>query len=134
MFSSNAELRERGTQIFEQLFGDGAKEAVTRDMEGLCPDFVDMTIEWAMGGITARPGLDLVTRELLVIASCVTLGHAVTQLRAHTQAALNAGATREQIIEAILQIKFYAGGAAVRNALVHIKDILNSTAREPSAL
>jgi hypothetical protein len=36
--------------------------------------------------------------------------------------------TREQIIEAILQLTFYAGGAAVRNALVHVKDILNSGA------
>jgi 4-carboxymuconolactone decarboxylase len=38
---------------------------------------------------------------------------------------LNAGATREQIIEVILQLTFYAGGAAVRNALVHVKEILN---------
>ena len=49
----------------------------------------------------------------------------VTQLRAHAQAGLNAGASREQIIEAILQLTFYAGGAAVRNALVSVKDILN---------
>ncbi|NYF79383.1 carboxymuconolactone decarboxylase family protein [Granulicella arctica] len=134
MFSSNPELRERGTQLFEQLFGGDAREAVTRDSEGLCPDFIDMTIEWAIGGITARPGLDIVTRELVVIASCVMLGHTVPQLRAHTQAALNAGATREQIIEAILQIKFYAGGAAVRNALVHVKDILNSSVQGPPDL
>jgi 4-carboxymuconolactone decarboxylase len=122
---SNPELRQRGLAHFERLFGAGAGEALVRDMEDLCPDFTDMSIEWAIGGITARPGLDYVSRELVVIASCVTLGHAVTQLRAHTQAALRAGATREQIVEAILQLTFYAGGAAVRNALVHVKDILN---------
>ncbi|CDX30332.1 conserved hypothetical protein [Mesorhizobium sp. ORS 3359] len=124
---SNPELRRRGLAHFERLFGAGAGDALVRDMEGLCPDFTDMSIEWAIGGITARPGLDYVTREIVVIAACVTLGHTVTQLRAHTQAALNAGATREQIIEAILQLTFYAGGAAVRNALVHVKDILNHT-------
>jgi 4-carboxymuconolactone decarboxylase len=122
---SNPELRRRGLAYFEQLFGDGAGETLIEDMKGLCPDFTDMSIEWAVGGITCRPGLDLITRELVVIASCVTLGHPVPQLKAHTQAALNAGATREQIIEAILQLTFYAGGAAVRNALVHVKDILN---------
>ncbi|AZO33975.1 MAG: carboxymuconolactone decarboxylase family protein [Mesorhizobium sp.] len=132
---SNPELRQRGLAYFERLFGAGAGEALVRDMQDLCPDFTDMSIEWAIGGITTRPGLDYVTRELVVIASCVT--HTVTQLRAHTQAALRAGATREEIVEAILQLTFYAGGAAVRNALVHVKDILNGAvddADEPQAL
>ncbi|GKL96581.1 hypothetical protein NUKP64_30060 [Klebsiella variicola] len=47
-------------------------------------------------------------------------------MRAHAQAALNAGATREEIIEVVLQLLFYAGGAAVRNALVNIRDIINA--------
>lgn len=118
-------LRERGMALFNALYGDGAGEELRQDMADLCPDFTDISIEWAMGGILARPGLDAKTRELVVIASCVTLGHTVPQLRAHTQAALNAGASREEIIEAILQLLFYAGGAAVRNALVNVRDILN---------
>jgi 4-carboxymuconolactone decarboxylase len=77
-----------------------------------------MTIEWAMAGIMARPGLDLLTREYLLIASCVTLGHAVPQLRAHIDAALKLGASKAQVVEVILQMTFYAGGAAVANALV----------------
>jgi 4-carboxymuconolactone decarboxylase len=121
---SQPTLRERGAALLQQLHGSGAADALRADMEGLCPDFVDMSIEWALGGVMARPGLDLVTRELVVISSCVTLGHPVTQLRAHVHAALAAGATREQVIEAILQLMFYAGGAAVRNALVHCKDLL----------
>ncbi len=98
-------------------------------MQDVCPDFTNMSIEWAAGGVTCRPGLDAVTRELAVIAACVTMGHPVPQLRAHTQAALKAGATREQVIEALLQLLFYTGGASVRNALVHIKDILNTPAQ-----
>ncbi len=86
--------------------------------------FADMTIEWALGGVMARPGLDLLTRQLVLIASCVTQGHAMPQLRAHAEAALEAGATKEQIVETILQLTFYAGGPAVRNSLVFLKDIL----------
>ncbi|KQN43015.1 carboxymuconolactone decarboxylase [Serratia sp. Leaf50] len=123
---TNPELRERGMRLFNELYGYGAGEELRKDMADLCPDFTDISIEWAMGGILARPGLDARTRELVVIASCVTLGHTVPQLRAHTQAALNAGASREEIIEAVLQLLFYAGGAAVRNALVNIRDILNA--------
>lgn len=120
---SNPELRERGL-AYLTLFGDGAADALVNDMEGLCPDFTALSIEWALGGIASRPGLDRITRELVVVAACVTLGHPIVQLRAHTQAALMAGATRTQVIEAILQLLFYAGGAAVRNALVNVKDIL----------
>ncbi|WP_313688831.1 carboxymuconolactone decarboxylase family protein [Pantoea sp.] len=120
------ELRQRGMTLFNELYGDGAGEALRQDMADICPDFTDITIEWAMGGIMSRDGLAPMTRELVVIASCVTLGHTVPQLKAHTQAALNAGASREQIIETILQLLFYAGGAAVRNALVHVRDILNT--------
>src|SRR4029079_1217380 len=93
-------------------------EKLVEAQKDICPDFATMTIEWAMAGIMARPGLDLLTREYLVIASCVTLGHAVPQLRAHIEAAMKLGATKEQIVEAILQVLFYAGGAAVANALV----------------
>ena len=124
MMLSQPTLRERGAALLEQLHGSGAAQALKADMEGLCPDFVEMSVEWALGGVMARPGLDLITRELVVIASCVTLGHPVTQLRAHVHAALAAGATREQIIESILQLMFYAGGASVRNALVHCRDLL----------
>ncbi|MBZ6534072.1 carboxymuconolactone decarboxylase family protein [Acinetobacter seifertii] len=120
------ELRQRGLMLFNQLYGNGAGEALRQDMADICPDFTDITIEWAMGGIMSREGLAPITRELVVIASCVTLGHPVPQLKAHTQAALNAGASRTQIIETILQMLFYAGGAAVRNALVHIQEIVNA--------
>ncbi len=120
------ELRQRGLMLFNQLYGNGAGEALRQDMADICPDFTEITIEWAMGGIMSREGLDPITRELVVIASCVTLGHPVPQLKAHTQAALNAGASRTQIIETILQMLFYAGGAAVRNALVHIQEIVNA--------
>jgi 4-carboxymuconolactone decarboxylase len=78
MMLSQPTLREGGAALLEQLHGSGAAQALKADMEGLCPDFVEMSVEWALGGVMARPGLDLITRELVVIASCVTLGHPVT--------------------------------------------------------
>lgn len=118
------ELHRRGLELLEQLHGGHAGEAMVAEMRDVCPFFAEMTVDWAFGGVMARPGLDLVTRQLVLIASCVTLGHAEPQLRAHVEAALAAGATREQITEAILQLTFYAGGPAVRNALVGIRDLL----------
>src|SRR5262245_59118270 len=111
------ERYNKGLALLDQLHGGQAGEQMVQAMKGICPDFSTMTIEWAMAGIMARPGLDLLTREYAVIASCVTLGHAVPQLRAHIASALKLGATKEQVVEVILQTLFYAGGAAVANAL-----------------
>ena len=121
---SDPETRRTGLALLERLHGGAAGEQLVRELDGICPDFADMTVEWALAGIMARPGLDLATRELLLIAACVTLGHAVPQLRAHIAAAGRAGASRQQIVEAILQMTFYAGGAATSNALRIAKEVL----------
>ncbi len=117
MLSRDTEAYARGLAMFERLHGGHSGARLAESREELCPDFLTMTMEWAFAGVLDRPGLDLATRELVVVASCVTLGHALPQLRAHIEAALVAGATREQIVETILQTLFYAGGAAVNNAL-----------------
>ena len=108
----------------DQLHGGRSGEALVAAVARICPDFADMTFEWALAGVMARPGLDLKTRELLLIAACTTLGHAQPQLRAHIDAARRVGATREEIVETILQMLFYAGGAAVANALIIAGEVL----------
>ncbi|MBN3768921.1 MULTISPECIES: carboxymuconolactone decarboxylase family protein [Burkholderia] len=113
----------RGLALFERLHGAHSGKDLAQSRETLCPDFLTMTMQWAFAGVLDRPGLDLATRELVVIACCVTLGYALPQLRAHVEAALVAGATREQIVETILQTMFYAGGAAVNNALGVVAEV-----------
>ena len=110
------ETYARGLALFERLHGEHSGKQLAASREELCPDFLTMTMQWAFAGVLDRPGLDLATRELIVIASCVTLGYALPQLRAHIEAAIVAGASQEQIVESILQTMFYAGGAAVNNA------------------
>lgn len=126
MENTKSETYQKGFALLNQLHGGQAGEALVDNLKNICPDFVDMTIEWAMQGIMARPGLDLLTREYLLIASCTTLGHTVPQLKAHIDAALKLGASKQQIVEVILQMTFYAGGAAVSNALAHAKEVFAS--------
>jgi 4-carboxymuconolactone decarboxylase len=114
---TNTPSYRAGLALLEQLHGGEAGQQLVESLAGICPDFATMTIDWALAGIMARPGLDLLTREFLLIASCTTLGHAVPQLRAHLASARKLGATKEQIVEVILQMTFYAGGAATSNAL-----------------
>ncbi len=118
----------KGLALLNQLHGGEAGERMVEAMQDICPDFSTMTIEWAMAGIMGRPGLDLLTREYIVIASCVTLGHATPQLRAHIASARKLGAAKEQVVEVILQTLFYAGGAAVANALAVAKEVFAASA------
>ena len=115
--TAKSETYEKGLALLNHLHGGHTGEQMVEAMKEVCPDFATMTIEWAMAGIMARPGLDLLTRELIIVSSCVTLGHAVPQLRAHIDAAMKLGATKQQIVETILNVIFYAGGASVANAL-----------------
>jgi 4-carboxymuconolactone decarboxylase len=126
MENQKSETYQKGLALLNQLHGGQAGEQLVNNLKDICPDFVDMTVEWAMQGIMGRPGLDLLTREYLLIASCTTLGHTVSQLKAHIDAALKLGASKQQIIEVILQMTFYAGGAAVSNALSHAKEVFQS--------
>ena len=130
MENNKSETYQKGLALLNQLHGGQAGEQLVNNLKDVCPDFVDMTIEWAMQGIMARPGLDLLTREYLLIASCTTLGHAVPQLKAHIDAALKLGGSKEQIIEVILQMVFYAGGAATSNALGYAKEVFEQHGKE----
>lgn len=123
---TNQEQYERGRALLEKIHGGHAGDALVAAQREICPDFAAMSIEWAMGGITVRPGLDLRTRQLLVIAAGTTLGHATPQLAAHIDGVLAVGATREEIVESILQMLLYAGGAVVANALAIANEVLRN--------
>lgn len=120
---NDSEKYKRGLEILKELHGGQVGEAMVQEMAEVCPDFCTMTIEWALGGIMARPGLDVATRELLLVASCATRGNADPQLRAHMESARKLGVSREQMVETLLTLLFYAGGPAVRNALLIIREV-----------
>lgn len=113
----------RGLALLNELHGGHSGAALIEALKSICPDFATMTIQFAFGQVITREGLDLKTRELTIIASCVTLGHAIPQLKAHVEAALKVGATQQEIVEVIMQTALYAGFPAVSNAFLAIKDI-----------
>jgi 4-carboxymuconolactone decarboxylase len=122
----NSDAYRRGLKLLDTLHGGHVGEVMVNEMNAICPDFATMTVEWAINGIMGRPGLDLATRELLLVASCVTSGNAQPQLRAHMESAAKLGVSREKMIESLLTLLFYAGGPSVRNALVEVPNVYNA--------
>jgi 4-carboxymuconolactone decarboxylase len=123
---NQSERYKKGEAFLNKIHGAHTGEAIVSALEDVCPDLASMTIEWGFGEIVSRPGIDLKTRQLVTVASCVTLGHAQPQLRAHIEGALNVGATKEEIVEVILQVALYAGFAAATNAMLLAKDVFAS--------
>jgi 4-carboxymuconolactone decarboxylase len=123
---NNSERYKKGEALLNKIHGAHTGEAIVSALNDICPDLAGMTIEWGFGEIVSRPGIDLRTRQLVTVASCVTLGHAQPQLRAHIEGALNVGATKEEIVEVILQVALYAGFAAATNAMLLAKEVFAS--------
>nr|WP_236656893.1 carboxymuconolactone decarboxylase family protein [Acidisarcina polymorpha] len=71
----------------------------------------------------SRLGLDLKTRELAVVAALMAMGNATPQLKVHVHGALNVGASREEVLEIIIQIAVYARFPAALNGLTWAKDV-----------
>src|SRR6185295_3028794 len=113
---SRSERYQKGEALLNKIHGAHTGETIVSALDDVCPDLASMTIEWGFGEIVSRSGIDLKTRQLVTVASCVTLGHAQPQLRAHIEGALNVGATPQEIVEVILHVCLYAGFAAGTNA------------------
>ncbi|MDR3477004.1 MAG: carboxymuconolactone decarboxylase family protein [Gammaproteobacteria bacterium] len=119
----NNERYELGLKTLEELHGGHVGIQMVKDLQDVCPDFVTMIIEWSFGEVASRKGIDFKTRELVIIASCVTLGHVPAQLKAHIESAIKIGVTKQQIVEVILQMSIYAGMALTSNAFRVAKEV-----------
>lgn len=118
---------ESGLNLLNRLHGGHTGENILNSFAEICPKMAEMTIEIVFRDILQRPQLDLKTRELAIIASLVTLGHSLPQVRSHAEVALNAGASKEEITEIILQTAYFVGFPAAANAMIAIKDVFNAS-------
>lgn len=114
---------EKGVETLNKIDAEGA-ERIKELLKDIAPDMAKFIVEFPYGDIYSRPGLDLKTRELITIASLVTLGNAPKQLKVHIQNALNVGCTKEQIVEVMMQMAVYAGFPAALNGLLAVKEVL----------
>ena len=118
----NSERYVRGLAKLKEIDGQ-AGEKVIESLCGIAPDFARLLIEFPFGDIYSRPGLDLKTRELAVVAALTALGNAAPQLKVHIQGARNVGCSEQEIVEIIIQMAVYAGFPAALNGLFAAKEV-----------
>jgi 4-carboxymuconolactone decarboxylase len=116
------ERYDRGWDVLKQVNGPAA-ERLFAELADIAPDLGRWVVEFAFGDVVARPGLDARTRELATVAALAAQGQWPQELRAHIAGALNVGASREEIIEVILQMAVYAGFPAAINGIRAAKEV-----------
>src|SRR5437870_2114242 len=103
-----AERTERGGKLLDKMLGPEQAAAVRAGWREMCPDFEAYVTEFLAGEIWSRPLLDLRTRSLVTLAVLVALGRS-RALELNLRLARNNGATRQDVVETLLQIAPYAG-------------------------
>lgn len=103
--------------MLRRLLGDSRASEVRAAWTQLSPDFARLVTNFLAGKIWSRPHLDLKTRSLVTVAALTALGRP-NGLRLNIEIALNNGATKEDILETLLQMAPYAGFPACWDGLI----------------
>lgn len=104
-------------------------------LDAIVPGFARQLIDTEFGSSPNRSGLDPKTRELVLIASCGALGPAgIEGVRMRIAAALEAGVSRMDILEVLIQVGLCAGLPASMGALQTAAEVFAEfDARGPGA-
>ena len=105
-----------GLAILEKMIGPEDAARMRRGWRDLSPDLERLILSFVAGQIWTRPRLDLKTRSLCTIAALTALGK-TSALELNVRMALGNGATKGEIVEAMIQLAPYAGFPAVWEGL-----------------
>lgn len=116
-------LTVRGTALMKALHREGGDKGYAAPGNAVTGALYPVAIQYGYGEIWFRPGLEQKQRVLLSVASFTAL-KLESQIKKFGQAALNLGATREEVIEAVIQTAPFSGYAPALNALALLSDTL----------
>jgi len=116
--------RERGEETCRIIYGE-SYEKLRQNIRELHPALDEWIIVDGYGKVLSRPGVDLRTRELCVVAACAVSGQQ-RQLHSHLHGALNAGSPTgevQAVLEALTDL-------ISRDDLTRYKQLLQKVAAE----
>jgi 4-carboxymuconolactone decarboxylase len=120
---SDDERFEKGKAIQFPIYGDRIKNNLASLPEEHRENLPKYLTELCFGDFYTRDGLDLKTRELLVLCVLCALGDTERQIKSHAIGNLKVGNSRDTIISAITQCLPWIGFPKTLNAINIIKDI-----------
>jgi 4-carboxymuconolactone decarboxylase len=120
---NDADLRERTKRTAQKLFHSLKGGTGFETWKKFDKDLARELSMFFTGKLYSREVITQAQRELCAVASLTVL-HRPHELRAHIHAALNVGATRQEVAEVIFQQVTYGGMPVVVDALEVFKAVL----------
>ena len=114
---------EKGGEIQFPIYGDRIKQAVANlpgEQRESIPRYLT---ELCFGDLYTRAGLDLQTRELLILCVLCALGGTDLQIKSHATGNLKVGNSRETVVSAITFCLPFIGFPRTLNAINIVKDV-----------
>lgn len=103
------------------------QQSAARQLIGdVTPKPADLTDEVLFGDVWERPGPSKRDRSLVTVTAPVAL-YRTEQLGFHLRTARENGLTREELVEAVTHLAFYAGWPNAMSAATLLKDVLAET-------
>jgi 3-oxoadipate enol-lactonase/4-carboxymuconolactone decarboxylase len=113
---------ERGMRIRREVLGTAHVDRALASTTPLTEDFQDLITSYAWGTIWTRPGLDIRTRRLLVLAITASLGR-WEEFRLHVTSGLARELELCDLEEVLLQTAIYAGVPAANTGFKIAADV-----------
>lgn len=121
--SDQNDLDPIGLRTRRQVLGDSHVDRAITATNEFDVAFQNLITEAAWGRVWSRPDLSLRDRSLITIALLAALGHD-EEVEMHLRATSRTGASKEEIVEALLHVAIYAGVPAANRAFRIAKRVI----------
>ena len=115
-----SERREKGMKIRRKVLGDAHVDRAEAAKTAFDQPFQDMITEGAWGTVWSRDTISLRERSMLTIALLAATKN-FEEIAMHIRTTANTGASRDDIMEALLHVAVYAGVPAANRAIAIAK-------------
>lgn len=100
---------QRGERLYRTIYGDNAHRLQNR-VRSFAPEIFDWMVVEGYGKVLSRPQLDIVLRELSIVAFLM-IDNRPRQLMSHLRGAIRVGAKPAQVVQAIEDLREVAAPA-----------------------
>lgn len=111
---------QTGMKVRRKVLGDAHVDRAEANKTDFDAPFQQMITEGAWGHVWSGDQLSLRERSLITISLLAALGHD-GEVAMHVRAAVNTGASRDDIREALMHVAIYAGVPAANHAIAIVK-------------